>query len=110
MTLDRRRSTRSRSLLSGLLVFDDCSRSLSCTIRNLTDVGARVELGGVILLPPSLWMIETRNGIAHEAKVAWRLGNEFGLKFLSQHRLDDATTPELKTLRRLWVDQVPRGG
>ena len=75
---DQRAAPRRRVLLGGSVVFGQGAQSLVCTIRDLSDDGARVRLKGLTALPAQVFLIEMRRGLAFEAKVAWAAGGEVG--------------------------------
>jgi len=92
----------------GKIVFDDAARSLDCTIRDISDSGARVRWAGGELLPPEVHLIEVRRGLAFRARVAWARGAELGLTFLETHDLNQASSPALRAMRRIWMEHVAR--
>ena len=105
---DRRRASRQRVLLAGKIVFNHGARSLDCAIRDLSDTGAKVRLAGAELVPGEVYLIEMRRGIAFEARVAWVRGTELGLELLRPNDLKVPTSPDLRTMRRLWIENVAR--
>jgi len=108
MSTDKRSGPRRRVLLSDMLVFDGGARTVNCSVRDLSDSGAKIELGGVELLPRSLWLIEMRAGVARECRVTWARGRQLGLEFIAAHDLQSADTPDLQFMRRLWIESVAR--
>ncbi|HTK35370.1 MAG TPA: PilZ domain-containing protein [Caulobacteraceae bacterium] len=109
---DRRSSdqtaSRRRALLAGKIVFDHGARSLDCTIRDLSETGAKVRLAGPELLPERFYLIEFRHGVAFQARVAWTRPPELGLEFMASHKLDGASSGELAAMRRIWMEHVAR--
>ena len=99
---------RRRALLSGMLVFQDGARTISCSIRDLSEVGAKVELSGLEWLPRSVRLIEMSGGIARDCRVAWVRGRQLGLEFLATHDLQGADAPALQAMRRLWTESRAR--
>lgn len=104
----RRRTDRPRVLLSGKIVFDQTARSLDCSIRDLTGTGAKVRLSGPELLPARFFLVEVRRGVAHRARIVWSSPPEYGLAFEASHELNEACSPELRAIRRLWLDITAR--
>ena len=105
---DQRRSPRQRVLLSGRLVFGESDHTVDCLIRDLSRVGAKVRLAGVLAMPPEVWLIELKSGVAFEARVAWRRLPDIGLQFISTHNLSDPLDARARSLRRIWVEAVAR--
>ena len=105
---DKRRAVRRRVLFSGKLVSHDGASTIDCTIRDLSSVGAKVRLAGTAPAPTDLWLIEVREGLAFQCRIAWRDLPDVGLDFLSSYELKDADTPELRMLKRIWIENAPR--
>lgn len=105
---DKRRATRRRVLFSGKLVNDDASMTIDCVIRDLSQTGAKVRLAGTAPVPNEVWLIEVREGLAFRCRVAWRASPELGLEFSASHDLKDPTSPELRMLKRIWVENAAR--
>ncbi len=105
---DHRQHPRQRTLLSGMVVFDDGARSLGCTIRDLSESGAKIRLPGPEILPGTVWLIEMRSGMAHRCRVSWRTQLEAGLQFEQSHRLDQGAPEDFARLRPLWLNAGPR--
>jgi hypothetical protein len=104
----KRTARRQRVLLAGRLVYGDAQLTLDCGIRDLSEGGARVRLSSPALLPAQVWLIEVRSATAFRGEVAWRRTPEFGLKFLERHDLRAGTAPELKPLKRIWIESAAR--
>jgi hypothetical protein len=104
---DRRAAPRHRVLMGGKVAWHDNFLSGDCTIRDLSDVGARVELGSETL-PRHPILIVNRSGLAHEARTAWVRGRTVGLEFTRTYDLSAVLPPRMERLRRLWVEHLPR--
>ena len=105
---ERRGAYRPRVLLGGKLVFGNATQSADCTIRNLSDTGARVRIGANLPISGELWLINVPAGVAWRSETAWRRSNELGLRFLEQVDLKEPQTGPLGQLRRLWLDCAGR--
>lgn len=105
---ENRRVGRRRTLLGATLVYGANLLTVDCMIRDWSDRGVRIELPTVVLLPERLWMIEHRMALAHEAKLVWHRGNLAGLELLVSRNLDPPTDPNLRGLRRIWMEKAPR--
>jgi hypothetical protein len=84
--------------------------TLDCTIRDISQGGARITLGNHQPLPLELYLIVVRNCAAHQVELVWRRYPARGLKFLKTYALDAALPDELKFLQRLWVELDIRPG
>ncbi len=105
---EQRRARRPRVLLSGRLVFGEADMTADCAIRDLTETGARVRLSGPAALPARITLIEVGSGKVHDCEVSWRRLPEIGVRFLSSHDLETDQSPELKRVRRMWLDAKAR--
>jgi hypothetical protein len=90
--------------LGGKLVYGQANFSVDCTIRDLTENGARVRIGTSLVIDDRVWLIHLRAGIAHWSLVAWRNPPDFGLQFLEQIDLRKLSSGPNHHLRRLWID------
>lgn len=104
---ERRRTTRRRVLLKGKLASKDVALSWDCEIRSLSASGAQVRRPGHEILPSPLFLINARDGLAHEARVAWASVDHIGLCFVRSHDPAPADC-RLSHLRRLWRASSPR--
>jgi|SRR5215217_334736 len=109
----RRRAERKRSLLAGKLSNADSSLTVDCTIRDLSDTGALVELVSPELLPKALRLLVIKEGVVRDAEVVWRRGNRMGLSLGERHDLretseKDLTDKQLRVLRAIWSHMALR--
>ena len=102
--VERRRVRRSRVLLRGKLVFDEGALSTDCIVRDLSVWGARVRLGTELLLRDTMYLIESQNCVAHEARRVWKNGYDLGLQFTGRRDLDIASAPQFRIMREIWVE------
>ena len=82
---ERRRSVRQNCRLNGRIHFNDGrkSKSLPCTIRDISYEGARIELSDATDIPDAIDLyIPQKHRILH-ASVRWRHGNRVGVAFTS---------------------------
>jgi hypothetical protein len=104
----RRGASRRRVLLGGKLVYGEGDFSTDCTIRDLTETGARVLLQSDIPVHDPVWLINLRTGLAYRAIAAWRKPREFGLRFQETLDLKAPVSGPRHHLRRLWLDTTGR--
>src|SRR6185437_9325996 len=74
-----------------------------CTIRDLSDTGARIDLLESHILPKYFVLIDLRNGNAYEAELKWRTRFQIGISFVRSFALDGPLSPENLYLKRLWA-------
>jgi hypothetical protein len=89
---------RRRTLLSGKIVCNGGRLSYDCTIRDLTESGAKIIMNpGFFFLDNSSLVIPTLR-IAYKAVAVWTQANEVGLKFIASKPLKDTSDPYLSYL------------
>jgi hypothetical protein len=109
--VNQRKTPRKRTLLGGKVVFGDGQHVRDCTIRDLSETGARIAIAKGEVIPTRVFLIDRRTPIAYEATVSWIKAPDFGLTFLKTHSLKGEVPPELDYLKRLWSKLcVPLGG
>jgi PilZ domain len=78
---ERRRPTRERTYLHGVIYFNNGGESLSCVVRDISYEGARIVIFNAVKVPDEVELhIPERNRLMH-ATVRWRHGNKIGLSF-----------------------------
>lgn len=107
-TPEHRRVSRQRVLLSGRIVYNDGAGSYNCAIRDLSSSGARLGIRGATVLPKYFYLLDLRNGTAHESEVVWRNATQTGVRFHGALALADLTDPKLRYLRNLYVEACLR--
>lgn len=77
---NKRRNTRRRAVLAGKMIMPGGIET-RCTIRDLSQTGARVRLASSQPTPSAVTLVDLSNGIVHEAEVIWRDTCDLGLRF-----------------------------
>jgi hypothetical protein len=106
----QRRAPRHRALLGGKLMYGGGYFTLDCLVRDLSALGARLKLPEGQAVPPEVFFLELRSGVAHQARVVWRRHPEIGLEFTASFPLDSANHPDLQVLKKLWTESRERPG
>ena len=78
---ERRKLSRSRILKGAKLIVGSTS-TIDCVVRNVTDVGARVEIAGATTLPEAVGLTFDGGRTVRECRIVWRRITETGLKFV----------------------------
>jgi hypothetical protein len=107
---NHRQASRRRALLGAKLVYGEGAYTVDCTIRDLSETGARVKLPEGQAVPDHVHLLELRTGVAYEARVVWKHHPEIGLEFLNRYDVSQASTPEMTILKRLWTESRQRSG
>ena len=67
-----RRHERKRVLFGGRAIYGDGVFSIQCTIRDISEGGARIAVSRGIQLPQNIFFLDLKGGTCHEAEVVWR--------------------------------------
>jgi hypothetical protein len=78
--VERRKHERQASSEPARIVFDEPDSTMDCTIRDLSDNGACVEVSNTRLVP-SLFRLVRASGATQFCRVAWRTRNKLGVTF-----------------------------
>jgi hypothetical protein len=84
---DGRLSPRRRVLKAGIIAFNNRHSTLSCTVRDLSAVGARLRLDGSVSAPDTFELVIELDGLEAPCQVMWRRAPDIGVKFLSEPRM-----------------------
>jgi len=77
---EHRISPRRRVLKSGQIAFSDRVPKLDCTVRNVSETGARLQVSTTFGMPTSFGLhIE---GVHHACRVVWRTDTRLGVAFM----------------------------
>jgi len=75
-----RRALRRRTLKGGKIILSEWT-VLDCTIRDLSEGGARLEFGALTELPKEFNLLLVSENLIIPAAVAWQKGNKVGVRF-----------------------------
>jgi hypothetical protein len=68
---------------------------VSCIVRDYTDLGARIEFEGAVLLPFSLDLAIERRGLECQARIVWCDRNAAGLAFAETQEMGEVIPLDL---------------
>jgi hypothetical protein len=77
----RRTSNRRRTVLKGQVVFNDRASALDCTVRDLSDTGARITFADVFPPPPEFELVIPSKSLQVHARLVWSRGAMHGVAF-----------------------------
>ena len=100
---ERRPKPRKRVLLTGIVTYGGGAYSFGCTIRDLSETGARIAAAENSLFPPHFFLINIRDRVVYETRLVWKKGDEVGIAFKAAIPLLAITDPALAYLKRLWL-------
>lgn len=76
---ERRRTQRQRVLKAGTISFGGAS--IDCTIRNLTTLGASLNVASPVGIPDKFVLIVRSNDTTRQCIVVWRKEKQIGVAF-----------------------------
>jgi hypothetical protein len=84
---ESRTNKRLKVLKTGKIIFNNSLSVMSCTIRDLSDTGAKLIFGETATnLPDDFRLIFTQDNTMRDVKVMWRKGETVGVHFTSEPR------------------------
>lgn len=100
MIEERRKAPRSRTLLGGVVSFNQKRSTLDCLVRNMSDAGALLVLSDAVALPSGFDLEIQQRQRSYNARVCWRKGQLVGIVFETQGGSSGEVVP-LDMARRL---------
>ena len=94
--------------MTGIIAYKDGAFSFACTIRDLSETGARLVVGKGAQFPSDFFLINIRDRTAYDAKVVWNDGARIGVTFKKTYPLSEIADPSLKYLKDLWMSKAAR--
>lgn len=76
---DKRSAARKRLLKTGFIVVGEKAPKIECTVRNLSDTGAALQVSTTIGIPGTFDLIV--DGGRRRARVQWRTDTKIGVMF-----------------------------
>jgi len=78
---ERRRSSRMRTLKPAYIALEEWSSKINCTVRSLSEGGARVRLERQMALPEYFLIKITASGPLRRVRKCWHVNDEIGIEF-----------------------------
>jgi hypothetical protein len=97
-----RKAPRNKTYLGGKLVYGDGTFVRDCTIRDLSETGAKIALPVGEFIPERIFLLSRHRPIAYDAKISWIRAPQFGLSFIKAYQLKGELPSELEYLRQIW--------
>ena len=69
---EKRKTQRRRVLKEGKIIFADGMRVIDCTIRDMSDTGARLLIANTVGVPETFHLFEKSSGMVYPDSIAWR--------------------------------------
>ncbi|MBL0406313.1 PilZ domain-containing protein [Microvirga aerilata] len=83
---ERRSSRRWNTFLNGRIVFNNRCSVLSCTVRDLSETGARISFADVSALPEEFELEIPNRGMRVYGRLMWSRGATHGVMFFDKLR------------------------
>ena len=99
---DRRGSPRRKTRFKATIVQGAERETLDCTVRDLSETGARLRLDAPEALPATFHLIWQADRAVFEVEAVWRSSAEMGVKFLSKHDMQGRLSSELAAVCRAY--------
>ncbi|MEA3025339.1 MAG: hypothetical protein QOF91_624 [Alphaproteobacteria bacterium] len=77
---ERRNDVRHRTLKAGTISFNR-DGGISCTVRNLSNAGANLEVASPVGIPDEFTLVIATDHASRQCRVRWRTGNRIGVAF-----------------------------
>ena len=81
---ERRKSGRMRTLKPAFIALEEWSSKISCTVRNISDGGARIRLERPLALPEYFLVKISETGRLRRVRKCWHVNNEIGIEFCDE--------------------------
>jgi hypothetical protein len=91
MTEEHRKTIRHKALKGGRIVFNGGHASVDCTIRNVSESGARLHVDSVLGVPEEFTLMFADGSAPRECLVKWRNPSAIGVEFKPA---DPSTSPD----------------
>lgn len=99
---ERRLAPRLKTLLTGILIFDDTGATMDCLVRNISAYGAKIVLADAFRLPEQFNLRIPHHDQTHRARVVWLRGDVAGLA------LSDVEEPAQRGRHRMTRREMQR--
>lgn len=79
--IEKRASQRYRVFKGGTITFENSG--IACTVRNMSDSGAAIDLENPVILPQSFTLSIARDNFVRNCRPVWRNDKRVGLAFVT---------------------------
>jgi PilZ domain len=83
--VEKRKSSRSRTYLGGVIAFNKRASTMDCHVRNFSPAGAKVALANSTVIPDQFDLTIARKERSFRVRTVWRGINEAGVVFLDEY-------------------------
>ena len=86
--VEKRKAARSRTLLGGVIAFNNRASTMDCQVRNFSAGGAKVIFTNTAVVPDQFDLQIARKERSFRARMVWRSPDEAGVAFLNEYNQD----------------------
>jgi hypothetical protein len=97
--IDNRGQPRRRVLKTGKILFAQGACMLDCTIKNISDKGAMLQIENSIRVPDDFQLYEPSGHLLHEVRVVRRANRVLGVAISSTRSIAESVDPRMRRLR-----------
>lgn len=101
-----RTTQRTRTLLRARIEFNGGMSTLECSVRDLSDTGARLDLADSVGMPGVFRLFIPKYQRWYDAETRWHRGNAVGIEFVSHAHQAGAAGGEETRVARLEAEVV----
>jgi hypothetical protein len=98
---EMRLQQRRRVLKAGKILFANGACTLDCTIRNITDEGAMLQVEHSVSVPDSFQLYEPGRQMLHEARVVRRASHLIGVALTESRSIAESVDPRIRRLKMM---------
>jgi hypothetical protein len=98
---EKRQQSRRRTLKGGKILFGNGACALDCTIRNMSDRGAMLQVAHAMSVPDAFQLYEPSRLMLHEARVVRRAKQIIGVTITASKDIADSTDPRMRRLKMM---------
>lgn len=95
-SIEGRRSPRVRTFLQARVSYSDGAISTVCTVNQLSDVGARINIASTFSLPDTFEIAIPQRSISRRAKLIWRRDDQAAVDFVDDEESHAAADPAVR--------------
>ena len=78
--IEKRAAQRYRVFKGGMITFENSG--IACTVRNMSEGGAAIDLDAPVTLPQSFTLAIARDNLVRNCREVWRSDRRIGLAFV----------------------------
>ena len=97
--MENRTRLRRRVLKAGKILFAHGTCTLDCTIKNISEHGAMLQIENAVSVPDEFQLYEPTGLLLHEVRVIRRASRLIGVAITATRNIAESVDPRVKRLR-----------